>query len=407
MVPVFWGFSVSFLSLFCRFKSPGFYPKNFFSDRIRPGCFTLAGFFFMFAHLSFVQNFFLLMKRTSLSDSFSFCRGTFLLLFFYSISCICPPPSSGQVKGGQHTKLFDLFAMEKYEDCAFKAENMAMNEKYRKDPEPLLYLSMCFFKISNLDPEGLDQEYKDPLKESMKYAKKFRSKDKDGSMYSQNILFFEELKRAGITRANALYNEEQYSKAAAFYGLINNYDERDNSIRFMKGVCDLLAKNLAEGSKNIKDAITGLDTLRADSSFKADVFQDSFLVEAMIIYSDFLNKNNMADSAKKTMAVAKKFFPGNQAVKDQYNIIHGLEAEEKANPDSLKQSEKKYEFHEAPKDKNIQIPGEKTSSDADTLKSEKKEPAPELKEETIKPESVPDSIKTGPVSEPRENQDEK
>lgn len=296
------------------------------------------------------------------------------ILYLFSQICYA------QVKGGQHSKLFDLYAMEKYEDCAFKAENMVMNEKYKKDPEPLLYLSMCMLKISKMDSSELDQQYKDPLKESLKYAKKFRAKDKDSSMYMQNLLFFDELKVVAIYHANSLYNQNQYGKAGAFLTMINAFDNDDNNVRFMKGVCDVLAKNAAEGSKNINDAMKGLILSRGDSAFKPDNTSEPLLAEAMIIYADYLSKNKMEDSAKATMSAAKNFFPDNWEVKNQYNLLHGLPPEEKPVEDAAKKTEKRYEFHQPKEDQNIQIPENKPEIPADSTRPESTKDSLQIKE---------------------------
>lgn len=302
--------------------------------------------------------------------------------------------SFAQVKGGQHTKLFDLYAMEKYEDCAFKAESMVMNEKYKKDPEPLLYLSMCMLKVSKMDSSELDQHYKDPLKESLKYAKKFRSKDKDGTMYKNNLHFFDELKEAGIYQANSFYNQNQYGKAAAFFGMVNAFDDKDNNVRFMKGVCDILAKNAADGAKNINDAMKGLSLARMDTSYKPDEVSGPLLIEAMIIYSDYLSKNKMEDSAKKTMTAAKEFFPESLEVKNQYNLLHGLPPEEKPiEEDATKKTEKKYEFHQPKENENIQVPTTQSEAETpvDSTKQENIAPGEEINIEPQKEDATPES----------------
>lgn len=309
------------------------------------------------------------------------------VLFLFSQICLA------QVKGGQHSKLFDLYAMEKYEDCAFKAESMVMSEKYKKDPEPLLYLSMCMLKISKMDPGELDQQYKDPLKESLKYAKKFRAKDKDGSMYLENRHFFDELKVDAIYRANSLYNQNQYSKAAAFLNMINAFDTKDDNVRFMKGVCDILAKNSSEGSKSINEAMKGLDMSRSDSAFSPDNSSELLLAEAMIIYSDYLSKNKMEDSAKKTMSVAKEFFPGNREVKNQYNLIHGLPPEEIPAENDDKKTEKRYEFHQPKEGQNIELPESKSGTPSDSTGKETTKDIPEVKEEPA--DSIPEKEENG------------
>lgn len=265
-------------------------------------------------------------------------------IFFVTISHY----SFCQVKGGNHQKLFDMYAMGKFEDCAFKAENMTMNEKYKKDPEPLLYLSMCLLKISKMDSTQLDEHYKEPLKESLKYAKKFRAKDKDASMYNNNREFFDSLKLAAIDQAGNLYNQNQYGKAAAYLAMINAFDEKDDNVRFAKGVYDMLGKNIAEGAKTINEAMNFL----ANPEKISNPVSEPLLAHSMIVYADFLNKNKMEDSAKKTISFAKEFFPENTEVKTQYNLMHGLPEEKQEE----KNVEQKYILHEPTKEENSETP---------------------------------------------------
>lgn len=291
-----------------------------------------------------------------------------------------------QVKGGQYSKLFDLYAMEKFEDCAYKAENMALNDKYKKDPEPLLYLSMCMLKISKMDSSSLDQKYKDPLKESLKYAKKFKAKDKTGTMYAENLHFFAELKGDAIIQANVLYNQNQFAKASAVLGMINAYDEKDDNVRFTKGVYDILGKNLVEGNKGINDALKGLNVFFGDSSNKPDLVSGNLLSQAFIIYSDYLNKNSMQDSAKKTILRAKKYFPDNFEIKNQYNLLNGLPLEVMTKNDTTSKAEKKYEFHKSKENDNVEIPPTQAEPEipADSVKINNREeatPEPKAEEE--------------------------
>jgi hypothetical protein len=75
-----------------------------------------------------------------------------------------------QVIGGEQDKLFDMFLLEKYEDCYYKAFKMTETEKYKSDPEPYLYVAMCNLKI-HYDRE-LSEEYPNALKDALKYTEK-------------------------------------------------------------------------------------------------------------------------------------------------------------------------------------------------------------------------------------------
>ena len=53
-----------------------------------------------------------------------------------------------QVEGGTNEKLAKLYNQGKYESCLFKADNLTYKEGSSRDPEPYLYISMCFYQLS-------------------------------------------------------------------------------------------------------------------------------------------------------------------------------------------------------------------------------------------------------------------
>ncbi|PCJ81564.1 MAG: hypothetical protein COA57_14195 [Flavobacteriales bacterium] len=233
----------------------------------------------------------------------------------------------GQIVGGQQQKLFDLFVMSKYEDCAFKAEGMTENENTRRDSEPYLYISMCMLEISKIDPEELDNEYKDPVKEALKYAYKFRKKDKTGELYKQNVAYFDKLKSAGIAYANNWYEQGKPRKSSSIYKYIIKFDIEDDNIRFMKGVCDIISMN-TQGALDINAAMKGLNKKYKNSNYKPDKVSEPVLIDAFIIYTDHLAKNEQIDSAKTTITFARDILNENKKIEKQYNKIYGIEMKE-------------------------------------------------------------------------------
>ena len=249
-----------------------------------------------------------------------------------------------QVKGGTESKLFDMYAFEKYEDCAFKAEAMTESSKHSKNPEPYLYLSMCYLQISKIDPDELDQEYKDPLKDALKYADKFRKKDKEDEMYNQNLDYFKDLKRAGIYRANQEYSEKGARKAAYYYKMILKFDEHDDNIRFMYGVSNLIALN-SQGAMDVNEAVKGINEKYKNSAYVKDEISEPVLVDGFIKYTAFLLEKNQEDSAKATIRMAKDLLPENEDIVKEFNTVFGIKEEPKKESKN-KDMNMVYEKHE-------------------------------------------------------------
>lgn len=252
--------------------------------------------------------------------------------------------SNAQVKGGDpmFDKLFDLFVLEKYEDCAYKAENYTLKEKYRRAPEPYLYLSMCFFQISKTDYDV--EDYKDPLKDALKYAYKFRKKDKDTAVYNENKAYFNTLKAAGIVRVRSYYDDQKYRKSSYFCNSILKFDKDNDHIRFPKGVYDLLSRN-SQGARDIGIAVKNLRKKYNDPEYKPDKVSESLLIEGFVVYSEYLYQLEQLDSAKATIIMAKELIPDNRDLKNQYNKLHGLEIIEEVETPNDGRPKRTYQLH--------------------------------------------------------------
>ncbi len=236
-----------------------------------------------------------------------------------------------QVKGGSEDfqKLFDLYVFEKYEDCAYKAESFTLKDKYKKAPEPYLYLSMCNLQLS-YDPDK-QEKYPKAKKEAMKYAYKFRKKDdywirkkNAASIYEQNLEYFDELKKAGIIEANSWLANGKYSKASYWYRSMVKVDPHDYNLLFMKGVCDILNRNIGEGKIALDTAITHLVKNHRNTDKELNESTSSVLKNAFILYTDYLNQKDQPDSAKTTITFAQQFFKDDRDIINEYNKLHGL-----------------------------------------------------------------------------------
>ena len=227
---------------------------------------------------------------------------------------------NAQVEGGDEKfqKLFDLYVMEKFEDCAYKAEKFTLDDRTRKAPEPYLYLSMCYFEIYN-NIEEYDQElYGKALYDAMKYASKFRKKDKEGTIFEQNTDYFEDLTKATIKEARSFYYEDNYRKASSVFRKMQKFDPKNEDIRYMTGVCQIMSNNLGEGTKALTTAVPILKKNYNDNSYIPNDQTEEILKEAMILYSGYMAENGDVDSAKRTINLAREFFTGDEDVEEAY-----------------------------------------------------------------------------------------
>jgi len=217
--------------------------------------------------------------------TFRSCIFVFPILF----SLLIANSALGQVAGGQHDNLFKTYTEGWYENCLFKAETMIEKEKYKKDPEPYLYMAMCFYKLIRI-PEHAEF-YKNALRYSFKQAAKVRKLDKDTSMYKANAGFYRKLTRWGLEQADEDIQQKKHRKAASKYGYILKIDPGNRNMLYTKGVHDILANNVSAGIMNMKSALRDIE-----SGYSSDSITEPAAINAVILFSDQLFQESLADT---------------------------------------------------------------------------------------------------------------
>lgn len=226
---------------------------------------------------------------------------------------------SAQVIGGELVKLEELYDKGKFEDCAYKAETYTENEKYRKSPEPYLYISMCYYEFHLSSDEKIKEYYKSALKDALKYAVKMRTYDKEANFYKDNSEYLDKLRQACLDEAKALVDKKDYSKASSYYyKQLVKLDPDDAELLFVKGVCDALMRNSSEAYKSINDAMPLLNKKVEEGSYKAPKMIAPALSDAFVNYSTLLKDQSYPDSAKAIIMFGKILLPMDKAVDEQY-----------------------------------------------------------------------------------------
>lgn len=94
----------------------------------------------------------------------------------------------------KYDELVILFADAKYEKLIDQAEKLANKEDNKKDPEPYMWLSKAYYKISLSGT--MDPAFKNAYKSSLKAMEKVIKLDKDTSCIKKNSEFIEELQNS-------------------------------------------------------------------------------------------------------------------------------------------------------------------------------------------------------------------
>lgn len=192
--------------------------------------------------------------------------------------------------------LINLRVDEKYEKLLYKSEKYTLNDKTKKDPLPYLFMSIGYFEISKL--AEFQEEYPKAFKNSLKYAVKYIKKDKKLAFFDDYIDFFEELRHSTMIEAEALYDQEKYSKVKSYCKYLYKIDENDIGAYILNGVC-------LERIKYTKDALEsfakGKELLESGEMQYLSNEQLVLLKLSMIKMAEYYEEIGKASLAKEFM----------------------------------------------------------------------------------------------------------
>lgn len=265
-----------------------------------------------------------------------------------------------QVNGGTNEKLRELYNLDRFEDCLFKADKMTQSSKYSKDPEPYLYVAMCFHKISFIDPEELDNEYSDPLRDALKFALKYKYKDRNKELYEQNKEFFSDLKMTSVVRANSSVDVGNYREASSVLNTLIRVEEDNPGLELFKGICDIRNRNKS-GNRFIEKALDSLRIASSDTLYHTTIDDGTkeALTSGTLLFCNTLEEENMKDSSKYVIKLVHTILPESDVIEQEYYKIWGIEKE---NPKFKNGFEVQYKTSVS--DKNQPIPVDSTYKDS-------------------------------------------
>ena len=219
---------------------------------------------------------------------------------------------------GEFEDLRILYMDGKYEKLLGKAERYTDKDDTRKDPTPYLYLSKAYFEMSRLEEYAEDYPPEKCFRNSLKWASKYRRKDKDGSLFAEHDLYFRELKESAIIEAGGLMSDQKYSRAKRYYDAICDFDPEDPGAWLMLGYCKVQIRNVREAQIDFEKAGEVLHT--RDLSTLNSV-ERKLLREGVFTYSDYLVEQSMRDSARTTLELVKPVLEGDNEFDMKYSKL--------------------------------------------------------------------------------------
>jgi len=225
---------------------------------------------------------------------------------------------NAQVVGGQYNDLFDKYIMGEYEECLEDALKYTEKDKTRRESEPYLYASMVYMKQYN-DPDYVEFDKDDILKDALKMASKFvkyDKKDEESDLRSQNLEPIIELKNLSVELSEYFYIEENFRKAAYFLKKFYKVNENPE-ILLAIGNCQILSRNMSEGERNIKMA---LEQLKNDNKeFKNQDLLGELTLKSFKDQLEFLKANDELEKIAEIKKIAAFYFEENPSLAPLFN----------------------------------------------------------------------------------------
>jgi hypothetical protein len=203
--------------------------------------------------------------------------------------------------------LRNLYMDEKYEKLISKGEKYVADDKTRKSADPYLYLSKAYFEISKL--EEFNEEYppEKAFSNALKWASKYRKKDPEGALFSENDLYFRELKQSAMQEAAGFMSDGKYSRAKRYYDAICKFDPEDPGAWLMLGYAQVQMKSMTESKLAFKEAGKVLNTVDVT---RLNSVERKLLLLGTVNYAEYLVEEGMRDSARVTLNLAAPALEG-------------------------------------------------------------------------------------------------
>lgn len=210
----------------------------------------------------------------------------------------------------EYETLWNLFIEEDYEKLVKKALSVTENDKTKKEPMPYLFVSMGNFEISK--KEELAEDYPKAFKNSLKFAAKWRKKDKKAEYVYDNKDYIAELRDAGMDVAEGYLEDGSFSKAKSYYKYMTQFDPTCPGSWLMYSF-SLKKMNDISGTQ---DAFTKFEENLGDID-RLSSEQQRLLKYGLITYAEDLYQDGKRMDAKDILEKGAEFY----ADDNEYQIV--------------------------------------------------------------------------------------
>lgn len=238
----------------------------------------------------------------------------------FAILAIVSSTLFAQAQKHVYDDLLILYVDEDYEKCIAKAERYAEHKDTRRDPLPFLYLSMCHHEMSKLEEYYTQQEYRFADRDALKYATRFRKKDKELAYFNNYEDYWMELNTRAMESGSNHYQLGEFSKARRIFDRMVTYMPENAGAWRMRALCQerMNMKREAEESRKSFDeayaAIQDVERLPSD--------QRKLLRNALVLDAEYLVSTGRQSEAKELLSLGEEHFMSNLEFKSLYEELN-------------------------------------------------------------------------------------
>jgi|JI9StandDraft_1071089.scaffolds.fasta_scaffold207896_1 tetratricopeptide (TPR) repeat protein len=217
--------------------------------------------------------------------------------------------------------LLVLYVDENYEKCIEKSERYVDRDATHRDALPYLYASMCWFEISKIPKFTAMDEYKRADREALKWASKYRRKDKNLEFFANYEDFWSELNTVAQEMGLNYMDEKSFSKAKQQFQRITRYNPENPGAWQMLALAQTKGKAVRDAQESTKQFKEALKAVPDVAHLPLD--QRNLLRESLLRTARSQEAKGQVDKARETIALGKDYFMDNPEFKSLYQSLEG------------------------------------------------------------------------------------
>ncbi len=219
----------------------------------------------------------------------------------------------------QYDDLLVKYVDEKYEDCLAKAERYTLSDKTKRDALPYLYMSMCLYEMSKIPKYQEMEDYKKADRDALKWAEKYRKKDKNLEFFHNYEDYWSELntmaQESGLNEYEA--GAKGMSKARRYFDSMTGYYP-ENPGAWLMLACTQYQSNLPkDADESIVKYKAALEAAGGIARLPED--QKKLMKAGLINYAEYLDGKGDKSGARAAMDTGKEAFMDDAEFKGAYD----------------------------------------------------------------------------------------